>query len=41
MDTNGGSLKWTAMVVQEPNERLFFMVLISCGKPKSNGNERE
>ena len=38
-DINGGSLKWTTMVVvQEPNERLFFMALIPCGKPKSNRN---
>ena len=26
------------VVVQEPNERLFFMALIPCGKPKSNRN---
>jgi hypothetical protein len=38
MDNNGGSLKWTTMVVHEPNERLFFMVLIPLGKPKSNDN---
>ena len=38
-DINGGSLKWTTMVVvQEPNERLFFMALIPCEKPKSNRN---
>jgi hypothetical protein len=24
MDNNGGSLKWTAMVVQEPNERIVL-----------------
>ena len=38
MDNNGGSLKWTIMVVHEPNERLFFMALILLGKPKSNDN---
>jgi hypothetical protein len=38
MDSNGGSLKWTTMVVQEPNECLFFMALMPCGKPKTNDN---
>ena len=28
----GKSLKWMAMASQEPNECLFFTVVIQCGK---------